>query len=614
MWWVNHVLSSFKRLLIGRPLKSTALGEQKLNVLKALAILSSDALSSVAYGTEQILIVLATISAIAYWYSIPIAVGVLFLLAALILSYRQIIYSYPQGGGAYLVSKENIGEKAGLIAGGSLLVDYILTVAVSVSAGTDAITSAFPALHTHTVLIACVLVVLITILNLRGLTESASILAYPVYLFVVGLFVLIGVGIYKIMTGDVSPTAQHAAIGAPVQGITLFLLLRAFASGCSALTGVEAISNAIPNFKDPAPKNAAKTLVLMGTLLAILFSGITFLAYYYGISPKHDETVVSQIAKETFGRNYLYFFVQGTTALILVLAANTGYSAFPLLAFSMAKDKYMPRMFTIRGDRLGYSNGIVSLGIASILLIIAFQGKTESLIPLYAVGVFIPFTLSQTGMILKWLREKPSGWLAKLTSNLIGALITLTVLIIFFVTKLNQVWFVIIFLPLIVIGFLRIKNHYEAVGEQLRIQPGDCDYNISGNVIIVPVAGITKVVANSINYAKSITDQIFAVYISFDREDEKRFEEKWQQWQPDVRLVTLQSHYRSVLQPLSKFIDTVEHKASENNYRVTVLIPQFITKKSWHNILHNQSSLLIRTYLIFKKRVIVATLPFHFKK
>jgi amino acid transporter len=614
MWWVNHVLSSFKRLLIGRPLKSTALGEQKLNVFKALAILSSDALSSVAYGTEQILIVLATISVIAYWYSIPIAVGVLFLLAALILSYRQIIYSYPQGGGAYLVSKENIGEKAGLIAGGSLLVDYILTVAVSVSAGTDAITSAFPALHTHTVLIACVLVVLITILNLRGLTESASILAYPVYLFVVALFILIGVGIYKIMTGDVSPTAQHAAIGAPVQGITLFLLLRAFASGCSALTGVEAISNAIPNFKDPAPKNAAKTLVLMGTLLAILFSGITFLAYYYGISPKHDETVVSQIAKETFGRNYLYFFVQGTTALILVLAANTGYSAFPLLAFSMAKDKYMPRMFTIRGDRLGYSNGIVSLGIASILLIIAFQGKTESLIPLYAVGVFIPFTLSQTGMILKWLREKPSGWVAKLASNLIGALITLTVLIIFFVTKLSQVWFVIIFLPLIVIGFLRIKNHYEAVGEQLRIQPGDCDYNISGNVIIVPVAGITKVVANSINYAKSITDQIFAVYISFDREDEKRFEEKWQQWQPDVRLVTLQSHYRSVLQPLSKFIDTVEHKASENNYRVTVLIPQFITKKSWHNILHNQSSLLIRTYLIFKKRVIVATLPFHFKK
>ncbi|MEH7331431.1 APC family permease [Neobacillus drentensis] len=607
------MLSSVKRLLIGRPLKSTALGEQKLNIFKALAILSSDALSSVAYGTEQILIVLATISVIAFWYSIPIAVGILVLLAALILSYRQIIYSYPHGGGAYVVSKENIGEKAGLIAGGSLLVDYILTVAVSVSAGTDAITSAFPSLHAHTVSIACVLVIFITILNLRGLTESASILAYPVYLFVVALFIMIGVGIFKIFTGQVSAT-HHVAIGAPVQGITLFLLLRAFASGCSALTGVEAISNAIPNFKNPAPKNAAKTLILMGSLLALLFTGITFLAYYYGIAPKAEETVVSQIAKETFGRNYLYFFVQGTTALILVLAANTGYSAFPLLAFALAKDKYMPRMFTIRGDRLGYSNGIVSLGIASILLIIAFKGKTEHLIPLYAVGVFIPFTLSQTGMIIKWLREKPAGWVAKLTANLIGALITLTVLIIFFVTKLGQVWFVFIFLPLIVFAFLRVKVHYEAVGEQLRIDPEKPALKIDGNVIIVPVAGVTKVVENSINYAKSLTDQIFAVYVSFDREDEKRFEEKWEKWQPDVRLVTLHSHYRSVLQPLSKFIDTVEHKASENNYRVTVLIPQFITKKSWHNILHNQSSFLIRAYLIFKKKVIVSTLPFHFKK
>jgi hypothetical protein len=352
----------------------------------------------------------------------------------------------------------------------------------------------------------------------------------------------------------------------------------------------------------------------MGSLLALLFSGITYLAYYYGVAPKADETVVSQIAKETFGRNYLYFFVQGTTALILVLAANTGYSAFPQLAYNLAKDKYMPRMFTIRGDRLGYSNGIVSLGVASILLIIFSHGRTEHLIPLYAVGVFIPFTLSQTGMIIKWLREKPSGFIAKLSANLVGALITFTVLIIFFVTKFGQVWFVIIFLPIIVILFKRINRHYEAVGEQLRIHQNEPALPIEGNVIIVPVAGITRVVENSINYAKSLTDQIFAVYVSFDREDEKKFEEKWREWQPDVRLVTLQSHYRSVLQPLSKFIDTVEHKASENNYRVTVLIPQFITKKSWHNILHNQSSLLIRTYLIFKKKVIVATLPFHFKK
>jgi amino acid transporter len=607
------MLSSIKRLLIGRPLKSTELGEQKLNILKALAVLSSDALSSVAYGTEQILIVLATVGTVAYWYSVPIAVGVLFLLAALVTSYRQVIFSYTQGGGAYVVSKENLGVNAGLLAGGSLLVDYILTVAVSVSAGTDAITSAFPSLHSHTVLIACVLVVFITILNLRGITESASILAYPVYLFVLGIFVLIGIGVYRILTGEIPPQL-HTPIGTPVSGITLFLLLRAFASGCSALTGVEAISNAIPNFKDPAPNNAAKTLILMGSLLALLFSGITILAFYYGISPKDTETVISQIAEQTFGRSFLYFFVQGTTALILVLAANTGYSAFPQLAFNMAKDKFMPRMFLMRGDRLGYSNGIVSLGVASILLIIAFHGKTEHLIPLYAVGVFIPFTLAQTGMIRKWMREKPHGWIAKLSANLIGALITLTILIIFFVTKLGQVWFVCVFLPLIVILFHRINSHYEAVGEQLRTYDETPAIPVEGNVIIVPVAGITRVVENSVNYAKSLTDQVLAVYVSFDREDEKRFEEKWEKWQPDVRLVTLQSHYRSILQPLSKFIDTVDHKASESNYRVTVLIPQFIPKKSWHNILHNQSSVLIRAYLIFKKNVIVATLPYHFKK
>lgn len=607
------MFSSIKRILIGPPLKTHELGEQKLTKLKALAILSSDALSSVAYGTEQILIVLAAIGAIAFWYSIPIALGVLFLLAALILSYRQIIFSYPQGGGAYVVSKENLGVNPGLIAGGSLLVDYILTVAVSISAGTDAITSAFPTLHPYNVEIAITLIIFITILNLRGVTESASILAYPVYLFVFALLILIGVGMYKILTGDVSSDLHHP-IGTPVQGITLFLLLRAFASGCSALTGVEAISNAIPNFKEPAPKNAAKTLVLMGALLAVLFSGITFLAYYYGIAPKGEETVVSQIAAQTFGRNFIYFFIQGTTALILVLAANTGYSAFPLLAYSLAKDKFIPRMFTVRGDRLGYSNGIIILGIASILLIVAFKGQTEQLIPLYAVGVFIPFTLAQTGMIYKWLREKPSGWVFKFITNLVGALITLTVLIIFFLTKFAQVWSVLIFLPVIVYIFHRIKIHYDSVGEQLRLNPEEKSLPIDGNVIIVPVAGITKVVETSINYAKSITDQVIAVYVSFDREDEKQFEEKWNKWRPDVRLVTLHSQYRSIIQPLCKFIDIVDHKASESNYRVSVLIPQFITKKSWHNILHNQSGLLIRAYLLYKKNVIVTTYPYHFKK
>jgi amino acid transporter len=608
------MLFSLKRFLIGRPLKSTELGEQKLNKTKALAILSSDALSSVAYGPEQILLVLISVSAAAFWYSIPIAVGVLILLIALILSYRQIIFAYPHGGGAYVVSKENLGLYPGLIAGGSLLVDYILTVAVSVSAGTDAITSAFPSLHAYTVVIAIAFVLFITTLNLRGVTESASILAYPVYLFVLALFILIGVGIYHIVTGDVSPDL-HTPIGTPVAGISLFLLLRAFSSGSSALTGVEAISNAIPNFKDPAPNNAAKTLIAMGSLLALLFSGIVYLAYYYGITPRPEVTVVSEIAEQTFGRNFMYYFIQGTTALILILAANTGYSAFPLLAVNLAKDKFIPRMFTVRGDRLGYSNGIIILGIFSIILIIVFHGQTEHLIPLYAVGVFIPFTLSQTGMIIKWIRKKPKGWIPKLIINASGAIISFVVTMMFFLTKFIQVWSVLVFLPLIIFVFHRIRKHYEAVGDQLRLTTCEPAVPIEGNVIILPVAGITHVVENSLNYAKSLSaEQIIAVYVPFEREDEAMFEEKWKKWQPDVRLVTLHSPYRSIIQPLAKFIDTVQRKAGESNYLVTVIIPQFIPKKGWHNILHNQSSILIRAHLLYRRNVIVTTVPYHLKK
>ncbi|MED3644998.1 APC family permease [Caldifermentibacillus hisashii] len=608
------MVTALKRLLIGRPLKSTELGEQKLSKTKALAILSSDALSSVAYGPEQILIVLVTLGAAALWYSLPIAVGILILLIALILSYRQIIYAYPRGGGAYMVSRENLGADFGLIAGGSLLVDYILTVAVSVSAGADAITSAFPILHDHKVAIAVAFVLLITLLNLRGITESASILAYPVYLFVFALIIMIGVGLFNIGSGVV-PAENHTSIGTPVAGISLFLLLKAFASGSSALTGVEAISNAIPNFRDPAPKNAAKTLVSMGLILAVLFSGITFLAYYYGITPSARETVVSQIASQTFGRNWMYYFIQGTTALILVFAANTGYSAFPLLAVNLARDKYLPRMLSNRGDRLVFSNGIVTLGVAAIILILIFKGNTEHLIPLYAVGVFIPFTLAQTGMMLKWLREKPANWVTKFIINTIGAFICFVVTMMFFITKLTQVWPVFIFLPIIIILFHQIRKHYEAVGEQLRIQEADSAVPIQGNIIVLPVSGITTVVENSLNYAKSLSpDQIIAVYVGFDRENIIKFEEKWKKVHPDIRIVTLYSYYRSIVGPLSKFIDFVNKKANENHYNVTVIIPQFIPKKGWHYFLHNQSSLMIREFLLLRKNVVVSTVPFHLKK
>ncbi len=603
--------SKLKRILIGRPMKSTEIEGEKLSKLKALAVLSSDALSSVAYGTEQILIVLMAAGFSALWYSIPISFAVLGLLLILILSYRQTIFSYPTGGGAYIVAMDNLGRSTGLLAGGSLLVDYILTVAVSSSAGTDAITSAFPMLHDQRVLIALLMITLLTMMNLRGVTESASMLAVPVYLFVASIFVLIVSGLYKYWTGGI-----HASVpefGTAVSNVSLFLLLKAFSSGCSALTGVEAVSNAIPNFKPPAERNAAATLVMMGVILCTMFIGISTLAYWYGIAPDPKATVISQIAESTFGRGSLYYLIQGITALILFLAANTAYSAFPLLAFMLAKDKYMPHAFMVRGDRLGFSNGIIFLGVASALLVLGFHGDTESLIPLYAVGVFIPFTLSQLGMMVRWIKRKPQGWVFRFTINTIGMLTTLGITLIFIITKYSHVWFVFIFLPLVMFIFYQIHRHYINIADQLRIDIDKDKPCIKGSTIVVPVAGVTRVVMNSLSYAKSLTDNVVAVYVGFDDEDIERMEKKWEEWNPGVRLITLRSSFRSIIRPLMKFIDTVEWKTAETDH-ITVLIPQFIPRHWWQNILHNQSSLLLRAYLFNKKDIVIATVPYHLQK
>ncbi|MDQ0494216.1 APC family permease [Paenibacillus brasilensis] len=605
------MLSKVKRLLIGRPRKSMALEEEKLNKLKALAILSSDALSSVAYGTEQILLVLITAGFAALWYSIPISIAVLGLLLILILSYRQTIFSYPGGGGAYIVAQDNLGKAPSLIAGGSLLVDYILTVAVSSSAGTDAITSAFPSLHDHRIAIALIMIIFLTIMNLRGVTESASVLAVPIYLFVISIFVLIISGVIHYIAGGAHAAAPQ--FGATVSNVSLFLLLKAFSSGCSALTGVEAVSNAIPNFRKPAAKNAATTLMMMGLILGCMFIGISLLAYWYGVRPNPHETVISQIANATFGRGVMYYIIQGVTALILFLAANTAYSAFPLLAFMLAKDKYMPHMFMVRGDRLGYSNGILFLSVFSALLVIVFGGNTENLIPLYAVGVFIPFTLSQLGMMIRWIRLKPSGWVVKLAINTIGMLTTLSITLIFIFTKFSQVWMVFIFLPLVLYFFMKINIHYKNTAEQLRIDIIKDKPMVKGNTIIIPVAGITRVVMNTISYAKTLSDNVVAVYVGVDDDAIRKMEQKWEEWDVGIRLVVLKSRYRSIINPLRKFIDTVEWKKADEDH-ITVLIPQFITKHWWENILHNQTSLLMRAYLLNYKDVIVTTVPFHLNK
>lgn len=607
-------MADLKRLFIGKPLKSAENDEHKLSRFAALALLSSDALSSIAYGTEQIVVVLVTLSAAAIWYSLPIAAFVIILLISLTLSYRQIIHAYPHGGGAYVVSSENLGRNAGLLAGGSLLVDYMLTVAVSVSAGAEAIISAIPALYGHQVAISIGIVILITLMNLRGLRESASFLMLPVYSFIAIITLLIVVGLFKIVTGA-QPLNATALPGAVVPGISIALVLRAFSSGSSSLTGVEAISNAVPFFKKPRAKNAAGTLALMATILGFFFVGITFINYWYGIVPKEEVTVLSQIGKAVFGQNILYYLLQFATALILAVAANTGFSAFPVLAYNLAKDKFMPHMYMDRGDRLGYSNGILTLAAGSIILLLIFQGSTERLIPLYSIGVFIPFALSQSGMVVKW-RKETKNWLPKSIANIVGAFISFAIIAILFIYRLGDIWPFFIIMPVLIYAFYRVNTHYKNVAEQLRLEDGAQLHEFDGNTVIVLVGNVTKANVGALNYARSIGDYVVAMHVSMDEnvEKEKEIQEEFKKHFPDVRLSIVHSSYRSLQNPILRYVDLVSKNATKHNYSTTVLVPQFVPNKRWQNILHNQTSLRLRIRLAWRENIIVATYSYHLKK
>lgn len=603
-----------KRLLVGRPLKSSENDDQNLSRFAALAMLSSDALSSVAYGTEQIVVVLVTLSAAAIWYSLPIAFVVLILLASLILSYRQIIHAYPHGGGAYVVSSENLGKNAGLIAGGSLLVDYMLTVAVSVSAGAEAIASAIPALYHHRVLISVIIVLLLMLMNLRGLRESAGLLMVPVYSFIAVITVLIIVGLVKIVSGA-APLHSTAQVGAIVPGISVALLLRAFSSGSSSLTGVEAISNAVPFFKKPRAKNAAGTLAMMGLILGFFFTGITFLNYWFGIVPTAEVTVLSQVGEAVFGKGIMYYVLQFVTALILAVAANTGFSAFPVLAYNLAKDKFLPHRYQDRGDRLGYSNGIITLALGSIILLLIFQGSTERLIPLYSVGVFIPFTLSQTGMVLKW-RKEGQHWFRKSIANMIGTLISFAIVLILFVYRLPDIWPFFIIMPILIYAFYKVHEHYKNVAEQLRLVDDVELHEYAGNTVIVLVGNVTQVNIGAINYARSIGDYVIAMHVSLEENEEKEreirheFREKF----PDVRFSVVRSPYRSIVNPVSRYVDRVSKNAKEHNYTTTVLIPEFVPNRTWKRSLHNQTALRLRFRLSYRDDIIISTYNYHLKK
>ena len=611
------MFSTLKKWFIGRPLKSGAEGEGGLlGKMQALAMLSSDALSSIAYGPEQVILVLMTVSAGAIWWSIPIGIVVLVLLASLTISYRQVIHAYPQGGGAYMVTTENLSPKAGLIAGGSLLVDYMLTVAVSVSSGADAITSAIPSLHPYNLHISILLVLILMLMNLRGLRESATSLMIPVYLFIVSTIALIGYGVIQILTGHLAYNAT-AHVGQTISGVSVILLLRAFTSGSASLTGVEAISNSVPFFKKPKAKNAASTLTIMALILGIMFAGITFLNYWVGVVPAKGVTTLAQMAQVILGNSPVgkaFFYVfQLSTALILAVAANTGFSAFPMLAFNMAKNKYMPHMYMEKGDRLGYSNGILTLAIGAIVLLLIFDGQTESLIPLYTIGVFIPFALSQTGMVIHWKRQYQKGFLKYSLANILGAAICYGIVLILLLFRLREIWPFFPIIGLLLWMFLSIRNHYDKVAAQLRLGGQIEKTSYAGNTVIVLVGNVTQVSVGAMSYANSLGNDVVAMHVSTEETKAKDAEvaEEFKRYFPHIRFENVMTSYRDIIQPTVEFVSKVAEEAKEKGNTVTVLVPQFIPKKHWQNILHNQMSLKLKYALRWHEEVVVASYSYH---
>jgi amino acid transporter len=605
---------NLRRLLIGDPLATSQAHHERLTKAKALAVFASDALSSNAYATEEILLVLVLAGSGALGLSINVAVAIAVLLLIVGTSYYQIIRSYPKGGGTYIVSKDNLGTMPSLVAGAALLIDYVLTVAVSVAAGVAALFSWLPFLLPYRVPVAIAAVALVTIINLRGVRESASIFAVPTYIFVVSVFAMLGLGLYRMLSGTLTPIAYSPGeIAQPVQAVGLFLILRAFSAGCTALTGIEAIADGVPAFRKPEAVNAGRTLVAMIILLGTMFVGISFVSHALGVAPVHGETVLSQMARALFGGGPAYVLVQVATALILLLAANTAFADFPRLSSFIARDGFLPRPLGNVGDRLVFSNGIVLLGVLASLLIVAFNGDTHRLLPLYAIGVFLCFTLSQTGMVVRWFRLRTAHWQWMALLNGVGAAATLVVLGVILATRFTHGgWIVVILLPAIIAMFLRIHRHYVNTAAQLSLEDYGAPARIRRHRVVVPIAGVHRGVLHALNYARTLSDDVTAVYVDTDPEATARLQQKWERWGDGVRLEVLSSDYRSIVEPLIAYLDRID--ACQKDDIITVVMPQFLASKWWHNILHNQTALLIRLALLFRRGMVVTDVPYRLKE
>lgn len=601
-----------KRWLVGDPLKTAQAGDQRLSKTLALAIFSSNNISSVAYATEEILLVLVLGGAAAIAWSIPVSLAILFLVLILTISYRQIIYEYPEGGGAYTVAKANLGEMPSLVAAGALMISYVVTVAVSIAAGIAALTSAVPSLFPHREALGLVTILFIVIMNLRGVRESGTFFSIPTYFAIAGLSLLVIVGVARSLFDPRLDPATGVSVSPIEQAepITLFLLLRAFAVGCSAVTGMEVISNGVKAFRYPESKNAAVTMIWMSLILGSLFMGVSWMAYHYHVLPKPDETVVSQLARLTFGTGVLYYAVQIGTMILLILAANSAFAGFPHLASILARDGFMPHQMASIGDRLVFSNGIVLLGVFACLLLVVFEGDTHALIPLYAIGVFVSFTISQSGMVQSWLKRKGEHWRKKLVVNGMGALTTGIATLIIATTKFwDGSWIVLFLIPLLILMFRGIRSHYLAVKEQIALARDSRPPHPRRNLVLLPISGVNKSVVRAVDYARSRGGEIRAILVDVNKEETALAEIQWAQWGCGIPLIVLPSPYRSVLGSIMDFIE--EQRQKDPDCWITVVLPEILPARWWQNILHNQRALMLKAALLFKERVVLTDVPFH---
>ena len=604
-------LGQVKHLIVGAPIPSRLAHHERFSKITGLAVLSSDALSSVAYATEEILRVLTVGGLAALSLVTPIGAVIATVMVVVVFSYRQTIHAYPSGGGAYIVAKDNLGRTPSLIAAASLLIDYVLTVSVSIAAGVAAITSAMPQWQPHAVALCLGFVLLLMLGNLRGIRESGNLFAGPTYFFIISILTMIAVGAWRYFTGAIQPIAPvEQPLPPGTTMLPVFLLLTAFSNGCTALTGVEAVSNGVPAFRPPESRNAAATLVAMAALAITMFIGITLLAHAYSIVPNDVETVVSQIARATFGgRGWPYYAVQAATMAILVLAANTAYADFPRLASIMARDRFLPRQFMNQGDRLAFSNGILILSVLASVLLVVFEGDTHALIPLYMIGVFVSFTLSQAGMVVHWRRLREAGWRSSAVINGFGAIVTGIVLIIVAITKTAEgAWIIILMIPVLVGIFEITRRHYDHVAAELTLR-GWHPAPAGRHVVIVPIGGLQRAVVKALRYARALSPDVRAVYVELDPTATEALRRQWAEWGEGVELVVLESPFRSLMEPLLDYIEDLQE--TEPAAYVTVILPEFVPRRLWQHLLHNQHALLIKGALLFKPNVVVTSVPYH---